>query len=575
VTLLAETVAESPAPSHARRDRRLPSGVVPALIAVLPFAVALVGVAARHPHIDWSDDRALTELAVREAERGHQLLGLGGRFGWRHPGPAWVYLLLPAYLLSGRASWSLSIGAIALHAVMVVLAVMVLARRGRARAAAVLALLIAGYTKVTGLVFWTNLWAGYAFTWPMLALLVVAAIATAERRSGWAMATVLLLGTLLVQTDVSTALPVVLVAGVAGIVRIRRFGWRLLLAGRAPAHGARVLAHAARGRARKRGRQPGWLLPSRPAMVLLAIVVVAWIPPVVQQLTTSPGNLLLLWRFAWAGAGGHPLRQAAGAVGAALTVLPLGARWVLSARLSTVLGPGPWWGVAVTVAYIVVPLAAAVWAWRHQRGLAGDLCLFGALGVVAAVMSMARVDGPINFYLLTWVSILPVVCLLGVVVAVVPAPVRRADPVAIGALALAAVVTAVTLVTQGGTYNWDQTRSADIAAETRLVLPLDPGGLVRIHIATPITWQNAAGVALQLERHGSRIEVDQSWVFLFGDGFRPRAQTPSVEVWFAGPKEAPVVQSEPGVTLLGRVAGVSVFGRTDLTGQAGGSTSGT
>jgi hypothetical protein len=532
-------------------------------IAILPLAAAALAIVARHPHIDWADDRALTELAVREAARGHQLLGIGGRFGWRHPGPLWIYLLLPAYELTGHAPWSLSVGAVAVHVAMIGITVAAARRVGGVRGAAVVTMLVTAYLALTGLLYWTNLWAGYAFTFPLLALLLVAVVATSDPRSGWAIPVSALLGTLLVQTDVSLVIPVGGLILVAAGMRLRRFGWRRFLGRGRSAHLIRP-AHAAPGLLRSSAGEV--VAPS--AALGLALVAACWVPPLVQELTTRPGNLTLLLRFGRQGAGGYPLRTALGAVGAALSVVPFGARWVLRDGVQRHLGAGPWWAVTLTVGYLVALSVAAGVAWRRGRRAAGDLAALSVVSVLAAVVAMSRVDGPINFYLLTWVSVLPVGGLAALVLALAPGPLegqhRPYDRLALGALSVAAILSLGLVLREGTSQNWDRRRSADVAAETAAVeraLGSSAAGLVRIHVVTPDTWTHASGVALQLERAGARIEVDPGWVFLFGDAFAPRAAEPSADLYFARPHELPDLAGRPGVVDVARVDGVDVLAR--------------
>jgi len=545
-------------PSHAGRSSGWPVAVV--ILAVLPLVVPAIAMIVHHPHIDWSGDQALTELAVREAAGGHQLLGMGGRFGWNHPGPLWIYLLLPAYELTGRAPWSLGLGAITLHIVMIVIVVVAAGRAAGPRAAAVLAALVVIYIQATGLIYWTNLWAGYAFVWPLLALIVMGAVATSLADASWGLPAIVLLGTLLVQTDVSTAVPVVLISIVAVSLRLRRFGLRSVVTGRNGGHSAL----------------------SRPSVSVAAVVVViaavlTWVPPIIQQLTHDPGNFTLLYRYARQGSGGYPFRTAAAAVGASLTVMPLGARWILRNGVQPHIDPGPWWAVGVTVAFIAGTAATTVFAWRRRRRLAGDLALFSLVGAIAGIVSISRVDGAINFYLLTWITVLPVPAMAGLLLTVAPSRRRGEyrttfDPVVVGAAAVAAVVALVVVVGQGTTNNWDRVGSARVARQT-LLLDQELGpirtGAIRIHIITADTWTDAAGVALQLERQGARIEVDPDWVFLFGNAFHPRDFAPpypgpAIELWFARAHERPAVTDQRGLIDLGSIDGISVLGRRDL-----------
>lgn len=504
---------------------------VSALVAAVPFLVPAGVIGARRPRIAWTGDRALTELAVREAAHFHQLLGMGGRFGWRHPGPIWLYLLVPAYELTGRAPWSLSVGVIALHVVFVSVAVLVTGWAAGPRAAAVLAGLATVYVFATGLTYWTNLWAGYAFTFPVLALVALVAAATARREAGWALAAAALVGTFLVQTDVSTVVVVVAV-GLAGAgLRAGRFGLKSMVAGPA-------------------------------AWGLAALVAAAWIPPAVEELSHHPGNLTLLARFAVRRSGGYPLRTAMGATGAALSVLPVGARWVLRNGVENRLGAGPWWAVALTAAYLVVMAGATAGAWRRERRFAGDLAAITGVAILAAVFAMSRVTGPISFYLLTWITVLPVTGLAAVILTVAPGG-REGT---LGLLGAAAVVAGLIVARSGTVHDYDRHASAvamDATGRVASVLGPAAGGRVRVHVVTADTWQVAAGVGLQLERGGARLEVDDDWVFLFGDAFRSGASPPTGEVWFARPHELPLVTALPGVVDLGNVDGVELLVRRD------------
>jgi hypothetical protein len=443
------------------------------------------------------------------------------------------------------------VGVLALHVTMVGIAVFAAFRGAGARGAALVAAGVAVYLRATGLLYWTNLWAGYAFTWPMLALVIVGALAMAEPAAGWAVPAGLLLGTLMVQADVSTAVAVFVIGAVAFGVRLARVGPRRLLAGPARADGAGA----------RRRWSGGPVAPASAA--LLALVVAAWIPPIVQQATTNPGNMTLLVRFARQGAGGYPLRTATAAVGAALSVFPIGARWVLRPQMQADLGRGPWWAVAVAGASVVLCVAVAVVGWRRGRRFAGDLALLSAVAIVAGVVAVSRVDGPLNFYLLTWVSILPVPAVVAAVLVLAPGG-GGVDVVTVAALVVAVAFSISVIATQGTEHDWDRRASADVGAETSLaVQALGPAarGLVLVHVVTSDTWPDAAGVALQLERGGARIEVDQAWVFLFGGAFTLRAATPSAELWFARPHEAPVMRQVPGANLLGSVGGIDVYTR--------------
>ena len=545
---------------------------------MLPLVAPAVAILVHRPRIDWTGDRALTELGVRQAAHLHQRLGMGGRFGWRHPGPLWLYLLAPVYELSGRQPWSLAVGALALHAVLVGVSVVAAGRAAGVRAAAVMAVLIAVYVRATGLVYWTNLWAGYAFAWPILALIVVGAVSASQRRAGWALPAAALIGTLAVQTDVSTIVVAVFVCAMAAALRVYHHGLRALVATSAgagnegppappapPDTAGRVRPnHSAHHAPRRRGRR------SPATLALMVAVLLAWVPPLVEQLSAHTGNLTLLARFGRQPDAGHPLRLASAAVGASLSVVPIGARWVLQAGVEQRLGAGPWWAVALTVGYLAGTVATIAVAWRRRRRFAGDLAALSLVGVLAAVASIARLDGPVNFYLLSWVTLLPVPSLAGAVLAFAPtasphAPRERPriDLIAVEALVLAAVLATDLVATEGTVHDWDRRSSADVVAQSALATSaLGPAlpATVRVHILSPDTWPDAAGVALQLERLGAHIEVDPDWVFLFGDAFAARPGGGArAELWFARRAELPLLAGRIDVIDLGMVGGIDLL----------------
>jgi hypothetical protein len=389
----------------------------------------------------------------------------------------------------------------------------------------VLAAAVCLYLWATGLVYWTNLWAGYAYTWPLLTLIVVAAVATTHAKKDWALPAAFLVGTLLVQTDVSMAVPVVAIGAAAIALRLRRHPLTR---------------------------------PSRPAIALLVVTAAAWVPPIVEQLTATKGNLGLLLSFATHSSGGHPLRAVLASTGAALSVVPLGARWVLGSGLQDHLGAGPWWAVAWTLAFVAGNAAIAANAGRKARPLGRDLALLTAVATLAAILAMSRVEGPISIYLLMWVTILPVPALTAAALTFAPESPR----VGYASLAVAGLLAATVVVTRGTTHDWDKRSSADVGALTARVdetVGRAARGLVGIHVVTADTWPVAAGVALQLERQGARVQVDPDWVFLFGDGFKAGRTRPTAELWFARPHERPGLSDKAGLVELGAVDGVDIL----------------
>jgi len=126
-------------------------------------------------------------------------------------------------------------------------------------------------------------------------------------------------------------------------------------------------------------------------IVGLAVGFVAWLPPVVQQLTQQPGNFTLLWRSARGSASDLGIGPALGGLGAAVRPFP---DWLhiplrttpfasLVATLETFSGPKGW-AVAVLVALGIV----AVVAWRTGRR---ELAALSSIALAAALSTVGSV----------------------------------------------------------------------------------------------------------------------------------------------------------------------------------------
>jgi hypothetical protein len=159
------------------------------------------------------------------------------------------------------------------------------------------------------------------------------------------------------------------------------------------------------------------------------LLVLIWIPPVVQQLGNHPGNLTLIWRFFTA----HhtPLTLGVGlwSVVAVDGVLGFG---VAAQMTPFELGePRHYAGIVLALVLLVGVAAVAVGA-RRRRQFAADLGVASLVGLVVAVFSVTRIVGPVFGYLVIWEVAAPVLGLIGLGAAILspadaPAP---AEPTA-------------------------------------------------------------------------------------------------------------------------------------------------
>ena len=450
-------------------DRRLTTAAV-AVVAV-PYAVLLARVAAATGHVFVRGDLALADLAVRRALRWHELLGPYDRFGWRHPGPAWFYLVATVgRLLGGPGLRAQTATAVLVDGAAAVAVVLLTRRLLGARAAAVAGAVTAGAAVGLGPIVMWNPWTPYVVILPLVALLLSAAAAV--RGSGAALAAIGLVGSACVQTDIGV-LPLVAVtaAGAAG-------GWT----------------------AQRRGHIRA---PDRRASLAIVATVVAtaalWLPAAVEQLTATSGNLGALWRFF---AAGHPhagLVAGASAVGGAQ---------------AAVFGAGSGAHPAGLIAGLGLGLIAAALGAYGRRPMVALLGVVVLVAAVAAVLAGAAVVGEVYRYLVAWAAAPVVVGGVAVGAALGGYLRGRAAGVALliavgaGAALLYRVVTLPSLAA----YSAD-----DVAAAWSAVAgELPPSATVMLDIRDGRAWAVAAGLADELERHGSSVRVSSAWAFQYG-----------------------------------------------------------
>lgn len=454
-------------------------------------------------------DMAMTELRVRDVGGPNTpLVGLPGRIGefpdqGSHPGPWSFFLVAPLYRLAGSTAWGMELASVVVNSVcIVVLAVMGHRRAGRLGVitfAVIGALAVRGY----GLTVLTHPWNPYfpVLLW-MLALVAAWCVLSGDH---WFAPVVAGASVVAAQTHIpylASAIAVnVLVAGF--------LVWRIVVD-------------------RRRG-DPG---PVRPLIVMSGVVILLWIPPLIQQLQDGrdQGNIAKIVRH------------------------------FATDQPEPSIGPGPAWEL-VTQRFDVVSIAAGMFvrddAFVHQAGQYGSPSVVGALVVllwvasaawavvrrhrtllalhavvactlVAGWISLSRIFGKVWFYLSLWMSSTVVLAVLAILwTAWIIVRERSAGPgptrghLAGAALAVGAVVTALSLVAVIG----HEPPEDDLGSDLRSVMgeitdALDAGmGAATGEAGSYVVfWQESEapgtrGYALlnELERRGYRVGVHPSW----------------------------------------------------------------
>jgi hypothetical protein len=379
-------------------------------VVILPFAVILVRLlAASGQHLYLSDDLALIDLHTRRAIEWRQQLGVFDRNGWNHPGPALFYLLSVPYRIFGSGAKAMFVGATAANALAAVGCVALVRRRttpARALWAAVWLCALAAVLAATGAGATTyseralgalvSPWNPVVVIFPLL--LFVLLCASVIDRSGLSVVGALLVGSFVVQTDFST-LPLVIVlfvlSAIIWAVTVSRDRKSMLAVPGSSLDG---------GRRQRRGRI--WVGAG------IVLFVVMWLPPLIQQVTNSPGNATLIYRFFTSGQPGHSLVSGINAMASVYGVLVIGPSEIMSRAL----GLAPIHlavAVVVSVAIVLIGILVVVVGLRQRNRFAWGLAGLGLVGSVTTALSVTHVVGHVFGYLVVWSVVLPVAILIG------------------------------------------------------------------------------------------------------------------------------------------------------------------
>jgi hypothetical protein len=511
------------------QTRRGAPATLAACVAALPLALITLSLIVGGGPRTESDDVALLTIGARDALHGGLLLGPYSRFGWHHPGPSYFYILaLPTWLWRGPTGTWIAAAALATACAA---AVVILAWNGAGPVAGWIAA-ASVLLVVTGLgpAIVRNPWNPYAVALPALVSVLASALFAAGLRGALAWSAVA--GSVAVQTHVSTAPVVVGLFGAAVLARgvvwaARRWRRDRTPPARGPAAGPAL---------------PGSRRRHRPDLVIAGVLLAAmWAPPLWDE-AFGTGNLSSLLRFFTQPHPGHSWSEAWRLVSAVAGITLFQHHAAVGEGVAD---PHPALTTAVFVGVAVAAVVAGAW---RGRPVAIWLGLFALAAGGLALESVTRVVGPAFHYLVVWMAVLPVLPVVGLAAAfgaravAGPAPSPRPagahappDRPLVGTLTTAAAVvgvvglaTALALRAVVETPPAVASTDHDIATAYRLVAPaVGPGhATVRIEITDANRWPAAAGVALELIRHGHPVSVQPPWTLLFGTRRRATGSEP-------------------------------------------------
>jgi len=478
------------------------------ILIVAPFVPAFVGfLRAGIPDLLFSGDAAALELGTLHAAKSVQYLGPYSRYGWNHPGPLFFYLAMPLYESLGQRGPALNLFALISNLVASIALVFTALRlRGPA-----LALSLAGLLAVFDLIGapylltdeWNPIW---PMLWFALFTLLAARLSVRSVR--------LQPDPLRLQPDpvplqpdpVRTILPAM--AFVGSLIVQTHVGYAL-----------EVLAIAAfavvRGGVLRRARDAKGSLATA-----AAILVVCWSLPLLEALTTSPGNLQRLATF-FVPTPRHLAQQpwpiAFATVAGQLATAP----WALFEAITQRDLPPP--GTSIAALLAVAEVLAVSFALHRARRRGDDalrrLCEIVLIQVIAAVISVRGIRGEVAFYLVAWSAVIGLVALAVTMTAVIAEADRsRRGSMVIPTLAALAVTGLALLapIARAPAFTPPDPEADAITLAVADFVRGHPEDVPVVSMVSNDRWPFAVSAVLHLHKRGIPLWVDRDWLHLVG-----------------------------------------------------------
>jgi len=539
--------------------------VVLAIVAAVPVVVGLV--ALRHPHWYPAGDMAQAELHVRGFWNHPPLVGAAGRLGTlvdqgSHPGPALWLAMYPVYALAGRTSYGLMLGAASVHLVSIVVILWLARRRAGLAFTIALGVAIVIIVRASGPAFFVEPWNPWLAVLPFMMFLLLAwdVMEGQVRRLPWAV----LVGTYCIHCHVGYV-PLV------GALSLFVITWAAVVAHR---HGDRIVATLA-----------------RPVAWSALVVVVMWLPPVIDQLVHNPGNLGILVRnFRYPT---DPYVGLRGALRGFAGEVNLFGPWVVGRGHLPTDPPN----VVGFLGLLALWIAGFVVAVRRRYAELLRLHVLLVATCLVGIVAVARVTGVLFDYLLRWLWVVTALIVAASAtalyrwwaerrtVAATPRDDGTTRRVAAVALAAAAVLAVVAIPKFAAADVPGPRDSLIVGRLAHQGAPrLDPRAKYLVRWDDPTALgASGYGLLLELAREGFHVGVDHAaragalpsrvlpesdangvlYVVIGKDIDRWRKRTDATELAYADPR-SPAEQAE-GAALRARLAKrLTDIGRSDL-----------
>ncbi|HET6950218.1 MAG TPA: hypothetical protein VFI47_07580, partial [Acidimicrobiales bacterium] len=290
-------------------------------------------------------------------------------------------------------------------------------------------------------------------------------------------------------------------------------------------------------------------------LVTAVALGVLWLPPFVDELVHTPGNLTSIVRWFHAGEDGvHTVSEGWRVISAQFALVP---EWLTVKKpFNPLTGESPYmYGAPVPVLGLAVVVALVV-LWRRGTRSGRALVATLAVTVVLGVAAVARTVGSAFDYRLRWTFIpglVGLVALAWVVWLVVAERWPRAErrilvPASLAALTALCVVNGYTAATAGSPQGGDTEAMNELIPEV-----LDEVGDVDGQVAIDDVFQSGAwharGLVLALEKAGVDARVDGARADLFGR-HRVVAGAFEVRLVVAVDKVVDTVADQPGTRVI-------------------------
>jgi hypothetical protein len=260
-----------------------------------------------------------------------------------------------------------------------------------------------------------------------------------------------------------------------------------------------------------------------------AVLFVVWLPPVIEELTSSRGNFSDLAGFFTRPGSPHTLSEGLEHAGLQATLMVRG----VFAQVSLMADGHQAFTLALVVSAIAFALAIVA-AVRARAANTVVLLVLVALELLVGVYGVTKIVGPIQYYLVQWISAVGFLLWLAVGQAALElVRARRPRPtwfptarrvawvvvlVALCGLTIRALPGHAGLINEN--LDVPNNRALFGYVPTKQLLgAIEPGRTVVLRNDTPTAWEVLGADALMLEQHGRRVQIveTQETGLLFDD----------------------------------------------------------